>query len=455
MIAVVGLSHHSAPVEVRERLAVPAADLPARLPDLKQRAGAGEIVLLSTCNRVEVIAATAGGEAESADALAARIADALETAAPKVRPHLYAHTERDGIEHLFRVASSLDSLVVGEPQILGQLKEAFAAARAAATVGPWLNRAFEHAFRVAKRVRSETALGAGQVSIPTVAVDLAREIFSELRDHRAVLVGTGEMASLVATLLGRAGAHLSVVGRTFERAREVGQKLGAEPHAWADFPDLLVTADIVVSSTSAPGYLVTLEQLAQILRHRRGRNLLLVDLAVPRDIDPRVADLDGVFLYNVDNLSEVAETALDDRRREADKANVIVAEESESFLRRAHSERITPTLVSLREHFRKILEAELDHSLRGQRIPLEPAHKEALQRALAAAVEKLLHAPTERMRAWAKDNQCGDWHTDLLLSAVEELFELADKPAAPGKTELKTEMKTELKTEMKTESGKR
>jgi glutamyl-tRNA reductase len=435
MIVIVGLSHRSAPVEVRERLAVAPADLPTRLAELKQRTGAAEIVLLSTCNRVEVIAGLPPGGALTAGELGARIVDQLEAQAPNVRPHLYVRDERGGIEHLFRVAGSLDSLVVGEPQILGQLKDAFAVARGAGTVGPWLNRALEHAFRVAKRVRTETALGAGQVSIPTVAVDLAREIFSELASHKVVLVGTGEMAGLVATLLGKAGAQVFVVGRTIERAREVAQRLGAEPRAWEDFPSLLASADIVVSSTSAPGYVVTLEQLAQARRQRHGRNLFLVDLAVPRDIDPRIGDLDGVFLYNVDNLSQVADAALTDRRREAEKAAAIVAEETESFVRRAHAERITPTLVALRERFRATVEAELEHSLRGQRVPLEAAHREAVQRAFAAAVEKLLHAPTERLRAWAKDEQCGDWHTDLLVSAIEELFQLG----APAVTPLENE----------------
>jgi len=356
--------------------------------------------------------------------------------APKVRQHLYVRVDRAGIEHLFRVASSLDSLVVGEPQILGQLKDAFACARVAHTVGPSLNRALEHAFRVAKRVRSETALGAGQVSIPTVAVDLAREIFSELGGHKVVLVGTGEMATLVATLLGKAGAQVFVVGRTLERAREVAQKLGAEPRSWEDFPDLLAMADIVVSSTSAPGYVVTLEQLAQTRRQRHGRNLFLVDLAVPRDIDPRIADLDGIFLYNVDDLARVADSALADRRREAEKASAIVHEETENFLRRAHAERITPTLVALRDHFRTTLEAELDRSLRGQRVILEDGQKESLQRALAAAVEKMLHAPTERLREWAKDDNFGDWHTDLLVSAIEELFQLHEpSTATPAENE--------------------
>jgi glutamyl-tRNA reductase len=435
VIVVVGLSHRSAPVEVRERLAVAPAELAQRLSDLKERTGANEMVMLCTCNRVEVMAATKPG-GPSTGQLGLAIVDALETVAPSVRSHLYVREERAGIEHLFRVASSLDSLVVGEPQILGQLKDAFTCARGVHAVGPWLNRAFEHAFRVAKRVRSETALGAGQVSIPTVAMDLAKEIFSQLTGHKVVLVGTGEMATLVAGLLGKAGAHVFVVGRTLDRAREVAQKLGAEPKSWEDFPGLLPVADIVISSTSASGYVVTLEQLAQTRRQRHGRNLFIVDLAVPRDVDPRVADLDGVFLYNVDDLAQVADTALADRRREAEKASAIVGEETESFLRRSHAERITPTLVALRERFRTTLEAELERSLRGQRVTLEDAQKETLQRALSAAVEKMLHAPTERLREWAKDDDFGDWHTDLLVKAIEELFELHDhSPAATAGSE--------------------
>jgi glutamyl-tRNA reductase len=430
VIVVVGLSHRSAPVEVREHLAVAPADLAARLGELKQRTHAGEMVLLCTCNRVEVMASPQTGGGESPSTLGSRIVDELGAGAPSVRPHLYVREGRAGIDHLFRVAGSLDSLVVGEPQILGQLKDAFACARGANAVGPWLNRAFEHAFRVAKRVRTETALGAGQVSIPTVAVDLAREIFSELAGHKVVLVGTGEMATLVATLLGRAGAHVLVVGRTADRARELAQKLGAEARNWDDLPSLLIDADIVISSTSARGHVITLEQLTQARRQRHGRNLFLVDLAVPRDVDPRIGDLDGVFLYNVDDLSHVADAALADRQREAERAIAIVEEETENYVRRTHAERITPTLVALRERFHSVLEAELDRSLRGQRLTLEEAQKEVLRRALEAAVDKLLHAPTERLRAWARDENFGDWHTDLLVNAVEGLFELNE----PAKT---------------------
>lgn len=440
MIVVVGLSHRSAPVEVRERLAVAPSDLTMRLGDLKRRTRAGEMVLLCTCNRVEVMAAAQATSGDSLGLLASRIVDELESGvlqpgivhagAPSVRPHLYVRESREAIEHLFRVAGSLDSLVVGEPQILGQLKDAFASARAGKSVGPWLNRAFEHAFRVAKRVRTETSLGAGQVSIPTVAVDLAREIFSTLAGHKVVLVGTGEMATLVATLLGRAGAQVLVVGRTAEKARELAQRLGAEPRQWEDLPSLMVEADIVVSSTSARDHVITLDHITHAKRQRHGRNLFLVDLAVPRDVDPRIGKLDGIFLYNVDDLAHVADAALADRQKEAEKAAHIVAEETESYVRRAHAERITPTLVALRERFHSVLEAELDRSLRGQRLTLEETQKEALRRALGSAVDKMLHAPTERLRAWAKDENFGDWHTDLLVSAIEGLFQL-DKEATP------------------------
>ena len=422
MIVVVGLSHRSAPVEIRERLAVAPADVQAQLVELKRSTAASEIVLLSTCNRVEIVAAPHANDTPSE--LGMRIADTLTARIPETREHLYTRNDKAGIEHLFRVAGSLDSLVVGEPQILGQIKGAFATARAANTVGPKLNRVFEHAFRVAKRVRSETALGAGQVSIPTVAVDLAREIFNKLDGHKVVLIGAGEMGTLVADLLGRAGAQVLVVGRTLDRAREAAQRLGAEPHSWEDVPSLLAQCDIVVSSTSTSSFVVSREQLAHARRQRKGKNLFLVDLAVPRDIEPNVAGLDGVFLYNVDDLSKVADEALSSRHHEADKAAAIIYEETEAFVRRAHAERITPTLVALRERFREILDGELEHSLRGQRLPLEAAQKEILRRALSAAVEKVLHAPTERLRAWAKD-ELGDWHTDLLISAVEELFELS------------------------------
>jgi len=424
LIVVVGLSHHSAPVEVRERLAIAPTELAQRLLELKTRTQASEMVLLSTCNRVEVVAAASAALAPAA--LGTRILAELEARAPAVGPHLYLHPDLTGVEHLFRVASALDSLVVGEPQILGQLKDAFAQARAARTVGPWLNRVFEHAFRVAKRVRAETALGRGQVSIPTVAFDLAQQIFSGLAGHRVVLIGTGEMAIAVAQLFGRAGARLAVVGRTLDRARAVAHQLGAEARNADEVASLLVEADIVVSSTNSPGFVVSLAQLRQVRRQRHGRNLFLVDLAVPRDIDPLVASLDGVFLYNVDNLAQVAEEALLGRRLEADKASAIVVEEARVFLSRAHAERITPSLVALRNRFRGLLEAELERSLRGNRAPADDRLRKSLHAALVAAVEKTLHGPTERLRAWAKDDSFGDWHTDLLLSAITELFDLRE-----------------------------
>jgi glutamyl-tRNA reductase len=429
-VIVVGLSHRSAPVEIREKLAISAAELPAQLRQLRETTGAGELVLLSTCNRVEIVAATAAADHPS-PSLATRIVDAIDRDWPGVRAHLFVYEGRAAIEHLFRVAASLDSLVVGEPQILGQLKDAFLVARDANSVGPWLNRSFERAFRVAKRVRTETALGAGQVSVPTVAVDLASEIFGELAGHNVVLVGTGEMATLVATLLGRAGAKLEVVGRTPEKTRDLAQALGGTAHAWDELPTLLTLADIVISSTSAREHVITLAQVAQARRKRHGRSLFLVDLAVPRDVDPAVGQLDGVFLYNVDDLSRVAGAAVAGRQREAEKAIAIVNAETEAYLQRAHAERITPAVVALRERFRAVLFAEFERGLRGGARPLDEEQRMAMQRMLEACIDKLLHHPPEHLRAWAKDRELGAWHTDLLLAAIEDLFQFrGDAPAA-------------------------
>jgi glutamyl-tRNA reductase len=426
----VGLSHRSAPLAVREQLAVPNARLAQRLLEIKARSRAGELVLLSTCNRVEVVASPLDGDSDTPSDLGSRIVDELARRNPGVGSHLYVHVGRTAVEHLFRVAASLDSLVVGEPQILGQLKGAFASARQAGTVGPWLNRAFQRAFHVAKRVRTETSLGTGQVSIPTVAVELAREIFGELEGHTVVLLGTGEMGTILAGLLGRAGARLLVAGRNPERVREFTRHVGAQGRTWESLSGMLAEADVLVSATSAPGYVLNLEQLARAQHSRHGKNLFLVDLAVPRDVDPRANDLDGVFLYNVDDLMGVAHTALAGRQREAERAAEIVAEETAGYARRIHAERITPTVVALREQFRSVLGAELERSLRGRLQHLGKEEREALDRALEAGVDKLLDTPTRRLRQWAKDEDFGDWHTDLLVTAVEGLFELEAPPTA-------------------------
>jgi glutamyl-tRNA reductase len=371
------------------------------------------------------------GTNDGALALSHRVISHIESIVPEVRSHLYVHDDLASIEHLFRVAASLDSLVIGEPQILGQMKEAFATARTAKTTGPWLHRAFEHAFRVAKRVRTETALGTGQVSIPTVAVDLAKEIFGDIEERNVTLVGTGEMASLVAVLLGRAGARISVIGRTMEHTQMVAQKIGATPRTWDELTALLGDSDIVISSTSARDYVITLDHLTETRRKRHGRSLFLVDLAVPRDVDPRVADLDGVFLYNIDDLSHVANVARSDRVREAEMATAIVAEETRAYQQRIHAERITPTVVELRERFRTVLESEFEHGLHNLHPPLDEAQQKAMRHILAASIEKLLHGPTEHLRLWAKDSEFGELHTDLLLMAVRTLFSLEAAKQVP------------------------
>jgi glutamyl-tRNA reductase len=430
---VVGMSHRSAPLAIREQFALRQADLLAHLGAMAQRTDAGELVLLSTCNRVEIMAAPRVQTPPARAELAARIAEEVIAIHPPARPHLYVHVGRAAVDHLFRVAASLDSLVMGEPQILGQLKAAFGRAKQRGTVGPWLNRAFERAFRVAKRVRTETSLGTGRVSVPTVVVDLARDIFGELAQRQALLVGTGEMAAMVARLLRRSGACLSVVGRTEARVRELALELGAQGRAWDELPKLLSDADVVISSTSATGQVIGLEQLKRTCQLRQGKPLFLVDLAVPRDIDPCADQLDGAFLYNIDDLSHVAERALNGRHREAERAERIVAEEVERYSRRACAERVTPTVIALRARFSSVLRAELERSLRGRLQHLPEEEKQTLERTLEAAVDKLLDWPTTHLRQWASDEEFGDWHTDLLVTALDDLFQLelyADHPEA-------------------------
>jgi glutamyl-tRNA reductase len=397
------MSHLSAPVAVRERLALPVEAVPDLLRGLIDGGPIGEALVVSTCNRVDVVAAGSNGARSNLADVAGAIRQAIARRAPGVTASLYEHLGRDAVRHLFRVTASLDSLVVGESQILGQVKSAYDLAREAGTTGAVLNRVIPRAVRSAKRVRSETTIGAGHVSIPSVAVELAGQIFGDLSRHTVALVGSGEMGESVARLLRQAGARLLVIGRNGERVRAIAGALGGEPRSLSDLDLALVEADIVVTTTSAPGFIVGAEQVGKLRRARRGRNLFFIDLAVPRDVDPRVGELDSVFLYNVDDLSRVVGAALESRRREADRAEVIVVEEAESYERWVDGEQATPTLVELRRRFRDLADVELKRSLDGKLRHLVPADREAMRVMMDAALNKMLHPATVRLRRMAVD----------------------------------------------------
>lgn len=453
MIVVVGLSHRTAPLHVRERLAVPRDALPDLLGRLTSLGPVGEAVVLSTCNRVEVYASVRdsrpqprapGGSAASRYAAsgssASEAADLEETSravcevlttigTEAVLPHLACTHGAAAVRHLFRVAASLDSLVVGEPQILGQLKDAIEIARETKALGPLLGKAMHRAVHVGKRVRTETAIGAGQVSISSVAIDLARQIFGDLSGHTALLVGAGEMAEAASRIVVKEGARLIVVNRSVDRAAALAREVGGEPRGWQDLERSLVDADIVISSTSSPRPILTRDLVKAASKARKGRSLFLIDIAVPRDVDPAVNKLDNVYLYDIDDLSQIVAESLEGRAAEAARAETIVGEEARGFEAWALERLLTPTIVGLRARTRAILAAELDRSLSGKLKHLAAAEREALTLMLDAATNKLLHVPVTRLKSMAADPRASDY-----LDAVCDLFDLTEAGAEQGRS---------------------
>jgi len=424
VIVVVGISHKTAPIEVRERLAVGRDALPELLRHLVTESPVGEAVVLSTCNRVEIYAAARGrnsNEAELEAVAKAATGLLLDKGGDAVRSHLIEARGRAAVLHLFRVAASLDSLVVGEPQILGQLKDAIEMARSERTLGTTLGNVMHRAVRVGKRVRTETSIGAGQVSVSSVAVDLARDIFGELEGHTTLLVGAGEMAEAAAKLLVRAGARLSVVNRSRERAEKLAREVGGEARAWSELESAIVEADIVISSTASPGYVITPDMLKRARKARRGRSLFLIDIAVPRDVDPAVNKLDNVYLYDVDDLSQIVAESLEGRASEAEKAEAIAHEEAKGFEAWTLEQAMTPTIVGLRARTKAVLNAELERSLAGKLRHLGEAEREALAMMVEAATNKLLHGPVTRLKSMASDPRAGDY-----VDALRELFDLPE-----------------------------
>jgi glutamyl-tRNA reductase len=306
---------------------------------------------------------------------------------------LYVHRDRDAVQHLFRVAASLDSLVVGEPQILGQIKEAYRQATENRATGPILNRLLHKTFSVAKRVRRETGIGDHAVSISYAAVTLGRKIFGALAGKTAVLVGAGEMAELALEhLRGDGVGRIIIANRTLERGMQLAQRFGGEAVSLEELADQLLHADIIISSTGSPQYLLTREQVKGVMRRRKHKPLFFIDIAVPRDLDPAINDLDNVYLYNIDDLKEVVETNWQRRHQEAAKAERLVAEETLKFLDWLETLAVYPTIISLKEKADRICEAELDKTLR-QLGPLTGEQRQALEVLTHSIAQKLLHDP--------------------------------------------------------------
>jgi len=431
VIIVVGLSHKTAPIGVRERIAIPGDHVPQFLKDLHARPEIAEVLVVSTCNRVEIYACSAlkDDPGRAADAVVEVLA---QRAGPQVgavlHQYLFRYVGDAAVRHLFRVASSLDSLVVGEAQVLGQVKEAFDRASEANTLGPLLGRAAEWAFHVAKRVRTETQVGAGSVSVSSVAVELARQIFGSLDRRLVALVGAGTMGEVAAKHLRDAGSRIIVVNRNTERAEALAARFDGSPRGWDQLEKSLTEVDVAIASTGSSDYVITRELLAPLQRKRRGRSLFVIDISVPRNVDPRINELDGVYLYDIDDLSKIAGETIRDRFREAQVSERIVAEEADAFDAWLESLQVTPTIVALRNQVRSILEAELDRSLHGKLKHLSERDRKALAGMVGAAVKKLTHHPTMQLKSAAAEGSAR-----TLVDALRYLFDLESdgRPSVP------------------------
>lgn len=424
-VIVVGVSHKTAPVNVRECFATGTDTLPEVLARLGARKELEEVMFLSTCNRVEVIALPKAPGTEAAEAASQAIREALREhigagSTDELDGYLYERNGDEAVRHVFRVAASLDSMVLGEPQILGQVKDAYDAAVAAGALRSQLARCVHRAFTVAKRIRTETHLGAGTVSISSVAVDLAKRIFGDLTSCTVLLVGAGEMAEQAAKSLGQQAKAIRICNRSFERAATLAQTFGASAAPFEQLEQELVASDVVVTSTSSKSFVITKDLAKRVMKQRKGRTLFFVDIAVPRNVDPTIHEsVDNAYVYNVDDLeAEVAEN-MKSRQGEVVAAERIVEAELVEFGKWARGLNVNPTVVALRARTKGVLAAELERTLGTRLKHLGEADRAALQQMIESATNKLLHAPTTRLRAAASDPDGGE-----LVQAAQHLFDL-------------------------------
>ncbi|MGE5216074.1 MAG: glutamyl-tRNA reductase [Chloroflexota bacterium] len=424
-IVIVGLNHRSAPIEVRESVAFENPYIRDALTQLRAYPNIHEGVILSTCNRVEVVA-TASDEAAAFNDIVGFLGEqkARRHAGP-LDEHIYTYRGADAVRHLFRVAASLDSMVVGEPQILGQLKEHYDAAQEAGTVGAILHRLFHRSFSVAKRVRSETGIGSGAVSVSSVAVDLAERIFDRFDDKTVMLIGAGKMGDLMARHLQSHGVRsMMVTSRTFEGAVALAGKIQGSPIRFDDFPRYLKMADLIIGCAAAPEVLVDAGMVERVLRERKQKAMFFIDIGDRRNFDAKINDLDNVYLYNIDDLKSVADDNLQERSNEAAKAEEIVQEEVRNFTRWLGSLEQVPTITALRQRFDEIRRGEIEKSLGAGLKDLTGEQRAALDDMTTAIINKLLHGPISQL----KKNSTEDGEdATLYISALKRIFGLEEK----------------------------
>jgi glutamyl-tRNA reductase len=426
-LLLIGISHRTAPVELRERLDFQARGVEAALRALSVPGTAREAVVLSTCNRAEVYAACEDVDS-TRSAVTAWLADFHQVDRSTLLPHVYAQVDLDVARHLYRVAAGLDSMVMGEPQILGQVKDAHATATAARAVGPSLNRLFHSSFAVGKRVRTETGLGSGTVSVGFAAVALARKIFGELEGRSVLVIGAGEMGKLTARHMKSQGVHrITIVSRTFAHAARTAQAIGgASAASWQEIDAALAESDIVITATGAGTPILTKARLETIMRPRPSRPVFIIDIAVPRDVEPAAGEIEQVFLYNVDDLQATVRENMARRASEVERAEAIVSEEVSRFASWLRARGAVPAIVALRQHFEAVRKSELER-LEFKLSAVPPEARGRIDEITRLIVEKLLLTPTEQLKA------LGDAESVATYSdAITRLFGIASSAETVG-----------------------
>jgi glutamyl-tRNA reductase len=417
-LVLVGLNHRTAPVAVRERLSIADAQIAATLGEVKALSGVDGAAVLSTCNRVEVIVSASGEDVIEEIVNWLTIHAAAERA--ELEKHLYILRYEDVIKHLFRVASGLDSMVIGEPQIGGQVRAAFAAAQSNGTLDSLLQRLFEETMRVAKKVRSDTGIGEHAVSVPYAAVELARKIFGDLRDLQVLLLGAGEIGELTAEHLNGFGLkQIFVANRSHDRAKQLAERFNGQAIYFDAIEPYLATCHIVIASTAAPHYVIEPGHVERALAARKMRTLFLIDLSVPRNIDPSIAQIEGAYLYNIDDLQHVADANRELRQQKAEQAEVIVSREVDNFRTRLIAQDAVPTILELQQRLEIIRSGELEKCLR-RLGPITAEQREAVEMLTSQMVNKILHYPILRLKESA-----GEPHErESLRQTIRKIFGL-------------------------------
>ena len=419
--SLIGLNHRTAPIEVREQLCFPEDALPEALRAVAALPNVREAMILSTCNRVEIMARTEDAAGNAIPDMVQFLAHYHQRSHAQIEPYLYQHRQGEAIRHIFRVASSLDSMIVGEAQILGQIKEAYAIARNAGTLRGPLEEALTRSFHVAKRVRTETGIATSAVSVSYAAVELAKKIFGSLNDKKILLVGAGKMSELAARHLVSTGkTQIYVTNRSPERAAQLAAALEGHAVPFAQMLQFAAQCDIVLTSTGATAYLITRADAQRMLAERKNRPMFLIDIAVPRNIDPAINKLDNIFLYDIDDLQQVVNSNMQERQKEAQTAEQIAVEEAEKFLSWLKTLDVVPTIVDLQEQLERVRQQELTR-VAAQLGTLTPAQREAVEALTRGMMNKVLHSPIHQLKTLAQEPD--GLH---LVGIIRRIFNLKD-----------------------------